>query len=720
MASDSPRPTQLVAAMYRWQYRQEESPSEIGESREPRVGRFVGAFATCAEHIVAERYTRASPSQSSLTPAMLLPNLPVSFAACVLLLSSAEAFQRRDVKAFRPRQVAAPASDLIDGTLRLPAPSAGAVRSRGAFFQLAWNPDGLGGWWAETTVATAPGPISLAVQAADASAFDIQVEAAGIEDPLAASQAERRDQVLPVELGAEEVQRWDLAQVNGGPIRVIVHSKGARRPAPGVLAVRDSQKLTAAAFVSTHERLSNRAFALVAQVERDGDGLAEERLVYAVSTAVARVEGPGYSNTLSLADDGQSGDGEAGDGRFGVRLPLGLSGAYSARIELVGSWDGAPFERTTRVTFDVAEPLLSLTGLVGTKVLDARRLRLDIDALPLADARRVQVSAEVWAHDEWGNPQPMAWLSRIDEPRIHSRGTWSLPLWLDAGWFAATGLRPPLELRRVRVQDAEHFGVLAQSERMVVPAGPLPPLAGRTGAKLADLFGVTVNAAASVATPVAPAINIQPMVPNPGLVLSHGYCSSGPVWPQADFSQPKLNFADPSQNRSHDEFANLIVAQAAAYTSFGFVGHSQGGAAALHLLTFYQSPLDRARGPRRIQSVGTPYQGTPLASLGFFACGVNSNMTPGGAATWLAGIPNWARSEVSYYTTANDGFACQFLTDLLLSNPEDGTTERSRGQLPGGQNMGHVTGWCHTSGMSDPAQSTDGSRNVVLNAEAAR
>ena len=44
--------------------------------------------------------------------------------------------------------------------------------------------------------------------------------------------------------------------------------------------------------------------------------------------------------------------------------------------------------------------------------------------------------------------------------------------------------------------------------------------------------------------------------------------------------------------------------------------------------TFYESPLDHALGERRIQSVATPYQGTPLASLGSFACGDNNDMTP--------------------------------------------------------------------------------------------
>ena len=57
---------------------------------------------------------------------------------------------------------------------------------------------------------------------------------------------------------------------------------------------------------------------------------------------------------------------------------------------------------------------------------------------------------------------------------------------------------------------------------------------------------------------------------------------------------------------------------------------------------------------------------------------------------------------------------------MLLSDPEDGTTERAKGQLSGAINQGHKTGSCHTSGMRDPAQTTDSARNSTMNTSAAR
>lgn len=205
-------------------------------------------------------------------------------------------------------------------------------------------------------------------------------------------------------------------------------------------------------------------------------------------------------------------------------------------------------------------------------------------------------------------------------------------------------------------------------------------------------------------------------------MLVHGYCSGGSIWPAADFTQPKLEFLDPNANRAHDQFAQLIEqrAQQAGLSSFGVVAHSQGGCAALHLFTYYLSGMDLATGQRRIQSVATPYQGTPLASLGAFACGVNNDMTVSGSATWLAGIPGWARSQVWYWTVSNSGSVCNVLTNLFLASPNDGTVEQVHGQLPGATNMGHVLGWCHTTGMSNPACYTDHARNQAMNAAAAR
>ena len=83
----------------------------------------------------------------------------------------------------------------------------------------------------------------------------------------------------------------------------------------------------------------------------------------------------------------------------------------------------------------------------------------------------------------------------------------------------------------------------------------------------------------------------------------------------------------------------------------------------------------------------------------------------------LAGIPSWARAEVSYWTTSGSG--CSGIS-FLLDDPDDGVVEMANGQLSGANNMGHLTGWCHSTGMSAPANYTDSARNAEMDAEAAR
>ncbi len=430
---------------------------------------------------------------------------------------------------------------------------------------------------------------------------------------------------------------------------------------------------------------------------------------------------------LALFDDGAHADGAANDGTYGALLPVGLVGSLRARVELAGALrDVAPFERTVPLAFSVLERRVLLDGGVEATESDELHVALALRALPLGPSARLHVSAEVWGSDARGALVPVCWLSRMQTPR-DADSAWTLDLALDRRWIELAHARAPFELRELRVQDPDTQVVFDRLERV---AFAMPELAPRPGGPASAIAPEMLTGGPSTLltpppgspTSGGPHRPVNPVAIVPALMLVHGYCSSASIWPAADFSAPKLEFTDPNANRTHDQFAQLLAqrAQQAGLTSFGVVAHSQGGCAALHLLTYYASALDAAVGPRRIQSVATPYQGTPLASLGAFACGVNNDMTPAGSATWLAGIPSWARNEVWYWTTSNSGSACNFLTNLFLTDPEDGTVEQMRGQLPGAHNQGHTIGWCHTTGMSNPANYTDHARNQSMNSAAAR
>ena len=618
------------------------------------------------------------------------------------------------------RQVAAPAGDVLSGLVRLPEPASVRTTSRAAVLPVTFERERDGSWsfgteaWVERA-----GRVSIAALSFDGRPWRILAQAPGAPERelaawVAAEGGERRTAVQEETLEGALADRFDLPAAPAGRWTIRAEAPAGARPAGGWLVVADEGTEVLASHLATYELTSDREPGLVAQVEGAAGGAP---LVGAVESAEVVLDTARGSASVPMTDDGRSGDGAAGDGVFGAVLPRGLSGAVRARVVVRGAAPGGgTFLRTTEHAFTVVERRAVLTGSAAARVADDTRLELGIGAFVLDPSRRLHVSAEVWGTDASGAPVPVCWLSRIEAPRA-AAGESALPLWLDGRWLDVARAAPPLELREVRVQDPDTQAVIDRLERVPLAVGALPSVVGSGTTEPTRAMELGAGAAPQSSGPLPP--RGESLVPR-ALMLVHGYCSGGAVWPAADFSQPKLVFLDPNQNRTNDQFALLLRDLGSSVRSFGILAHSQGGLAALHLLTYYDSGLDRALGERLIQSVGSPYQGTPLASLGFFSCGVNDDMTPDGAALWLSGIPAWARSEVHYWTTSNSGSACNFFTNLILSSPNDGVIEMARGQLPGADNRGHVVGWCHTTGMSNPAHYTDHARNAERNARAAR
>lgn len=449
------------------------------------------------------------------------------------------------------------------------------------------------------------------------------------------------------------------------------------------------------------------------------------------SASVALTLPNGDVMALPMFDDGLHGDGVAGDGVFGATYPAGVSGEHVAQVTVSGtSPDGTTFLRTSEHIFPILENNLQLmNGQPRVSWVDDNRLELRLGARMLNSESLgdVMASAEVWGTDAEGNAVPVAWIGGRTTP-IQRFARVQIPLTLDKGWIDLAGAQAPYELRNVRVQDMETAVPLATVDTLSANIGYAANTNGLSPASISVSEEMLMGE-----RPAQSDLNsaIQPnAVGGNVLMLVHGYCS-GLVWPTSNFSNYAV-FQDLNQNRTHDQFAQLIDSYGDNFDSFGIVAHSQGGAAALHLYTYYWSGLDYSSGNRLIQSVGTPYQGTSLAGnlalLGDIfgvGCGYNWDLTYDGAALWLANIPSWARSEVYYYTTSfTDKWwrydYCQWASDLILSDPDDGTTEKWSGQLSGANNMGHKTGWCHTQNMRDPAQYLDSSRNSNMNSNANR
>ena len=422
----------------------------------------------------------------------------------------------------------------------------------------------------------------------------------------------------------------------------------------------------------------------------------------------------------AMFDDGLHQDGEAGDGIFGGVFRAAMAGEHTAQVVAMGTTpEGLPFVRTSEHLVPVLEPSLAVTGSFAVADTAGER-RLSI-SLPIDNfdgaPDRYRVFAEVWGRGFDGEMHPVSWIggmSYADEGRLE--------LGLDTRWIARSAAAWGFELRNVRIEDPDHFITLVELDRMplAVPSLPSFPVGPRKSLQMDEemLMGPRPARVAGMKAG--------------RLLLVHGYCSGDAWGPVAGQFTGESIFQDFDKNRSHDTFAQMIGSFGSAWSSFGVVAHSQGGAATLHLYTYYWSGLDYASGSRLIQSVGTPYQGTALAGnaavLGQIfgaGCGSNYDLTYSGASAWLSGIPTWARGKVNYYTTAfKDNWwsydYCHLATDLLLNDPDDGTTEKAKGQLSYAVNRGHKSGWCHTTGMAEPPQVRDSSRNSTMNTYAAR
>ncbi len=508
-----------------------------------------------------------------------------------------------------------------------------------------------------------------------------------------------------------------------GIVRVEIDTN--RSNASGFLVAASESNLRLNSYVDTLETVRGGSIGLVASLSDITD---ESVFAGRISAATVRIELPsGEIWRTPMFDDGKHNDNSAGDGVFGAAFVPNQSGRFIAQIAASGTNAiGEQFFRTGEHLIEVAANRTNLDGNAFVRLLDDTRLQIDLPARNARDGQKFIAHAEVWGRDLQGVSKPIAWIGgmTVAEKTFGANKT-NLSLTLDARWLLRSDAKSEFELRNIRIQDADSTVVLGASELIA-----LPPV---------DLSGITQRNYAGeindeMRMGVRPEIFAQTDAPGGKLMLVHGYCS-GDAWGSAasagQFSN-YVKFLDLNQNRSHDQFAQRIKTFGANLPSYGIVAHSQGGAAALHLYTYYWSGLDSATGTRLIQSVGTPYQGTALAgnlaaigSVFGAGCGTNNDLSYSGAAAWLANIPSWARAKVYYHTTSFTDVwyrydYCSLATDLFLGDPEDGVTEKAYGQLPGAFNLGHKTGWCHTSGMRDPAQTTDASRNSNMNANAAR
>ena len=630
-----------------------------------------------------------------------------------------------------PKQLAGPPEEFAQ--MRLPEPAAAAILSKSALLPVELEVQDDGAQWrgrvpmerGQRRFMVLDGGAGWTASASESSAVLRSDGASAV--PLKAATA-----TLGTQAASVRGTRYALDGVRGGEWTLQLHAS-TPKPQRGYLLLEGDQAIELVSY--PHERRHQRGRSLMLNaVLADSSGSKGARLgptAGRIEQAELRVIAPdGDVSARAMADDGLHDDGAAGDGVYGGGFVPDRSGTWIVQTVVHGrDRDGQPFVRTAEHVLPVLDAQLRLAGGLQVQAQPNGRFALQLPvAVAGADVpSHYRLVAEVWGKGSTGEDVPVAWVGGMSQP-VEGR----LTLGLDERWIVRAGAQAPFVLRNLRIEDPDHHIPLLQQAELVlpVPAARLRALA-KTNQDRSLVIDemmrmgprpMSLQRAAPVATAQASSAR---------LVLVHGYCSSG-VWPVEQFAEASA-FMDAKQNRSNDEFAQLLGQFGRQWNSFGTVAHSQGGMAALHLYAYYWSGLDNASGARLLQSVGTPYQGTNLAGIlatmgAWFGigCGSNTDLGYDGAQAWLAGIPVEARAKVYYYTTSfatTNGYTndyCDVATDLVLSDPEDGTVEQVNAQLPSGHNMGHTLGQCHSSGMRYPAQYLDASRNAVMSANAAR
>jgi hypothetical protein len=617
----------------------------------------------------------------------------------------------------RARDLAAPADDIISGVVAPPAPTTHrsrtiilepdatrtvryAVEAAGALSFAVLAPPG-----------TSPRALGLRVVAPDGT----ELRVAGENGDLSAPRAIGRVRLVDGNVGpAFGLDLWDAVRVD------------IERPLSGTWTIQSTAREGAGSWVAlaTDDRGPELAARWTAPTQVVGRECALSVAVDGVAAGAGRIRvavtaPSGAACPVTLAD---------GMARF---VPA-ETGRHVVRVDVAGAPASERSPRSIGLVVDVGLPARIVTvrrEASADGVREAWPVRVDV---PLDTAF---LGAEVWATIDLA-PKPVAWIGSLVPIADGPDGAREATLTFDRRWLVVAGVPEgaPLELRNLRIHDREAWLV-----RDLVSSLPLGPAALPPAGTQIDLDEMRLGRAGGHPVPISltslPGAD-DAAVGSHALVLVHGYCSSGVTFPPAQFTGQVGVFFDPNQAKSNDAFAQTLLGYTSQFKSFGVAAHSQGGLASLHLYTFYWSGLDWA-GPgiggntRLIQSVASPYQGTPLAGnlaiLGQIfgtGCGAITDLTPDGAVAWLSTIPTWARQRVHYWTTSfEDGpflDYCNLVTDFFLTDPDDGVIEKIRGQLPGANNMGHVEGWCHTTGMADPPNYTDAVRNAQINAQAAR
>lgn len=321
-------------------------------------------------------------------------------------------------------------------------------------------------------------------------------------------------------LGDEQIpaEVFTFRGLTTGNIRVEINT--SRSPSGGFLVAGSESPLRLYSYVNTLETVRGGSIGLVASLL---DNETETNYAGSIRTASARIEtGNGEIIQTRMFDDGNHDDALAGDGVFGGAFVPNQAGRFVAQITAKGiNANGEAFIRTGEHIIDVAASRVSLDGNAFVKSVDDTRFQIDLPARGLRAGQKVIAHAEVWGRNANGDFKAVAWIGGMTlAEKSFGKNKAVLPLTLDARWLIRSGADADVQLRNIRVQNAESFAVLGTKELIALPPFEMPENLQRN---------YTGEITGEMQTGVSPIQESQTDAVGGKLMLVHGYCS-GDAW----------------------------------------------------------------------------------------------------------------------------------------------------------------------------------------------
>ena len=273
-------------------------------------------------------------------------------------------------------------------------------------------------------------------------------------------------------------------------------------------------------------------------------------------------------------------------------------------VKFVTAFGDKPLEQfrtVTHVVYSVLESILqcskpSIAGPYSHSVTNSEMVKFTIPVrlLKAYQGNNYRYYTEVWGTDVNGTEKAVCWISGLTDIQLDNsteddkyfNGHFDIEM--DTNWMVITEALFPLHFRNFSIEETSGFVELVQNDRMEIDHDPWL-LMWATNKRPEE-----VKITREMMEGYNPALyNSEQAAADSKLLLVHGYCSSGNAFPTDEFTDYAV-FKDYKRSRSTDQFAQLIdqYARSQDINAYSIVAHSQGGMAALHLLTYYHSGLE--------------------------------------------------------------------------------------------------------------------------------